>query len=126
MSEIDAGTVAETRNLLAISIKHTEYKWRLGMPCVLWGHRTEDNAERRSFGGYTLYPNRAELYSLEEWQSSGYGSCIKTDEPVRMEMNFCRKYHKYDTVLVPYDHYLAYCEVAGLALDKQAEGDDVN
>ena len=25
------------RNLLAVSIKHTEYRWKFGMPCVLWG-----------------------------------------------------------------------------------------
>ena len=61
------------RNLLAVSIDHTEYGWKFGMPCVLWGHRTRDD-EKRSFGGYTLYPNCAEIYSLEEWQKSGYGN----------------------------------------------------
>lgn len=111
----------QTRNLLAVSIKHAEYKWRFGMPCVLWGQRTEDGAGERSFSGYTRYPHRAELYSLAEWQASGYGDIIKMDEPVRMEMNFCKKYRKYDTVLVPYDNYLAYCEVAGLALDMPKE-----
>ena len=51
------------RNLLAVSIKHTEYRWKFGNPCVLWGTRTSDG-EKRSFGGYTQNPNKAELYTL--------------------------------------------------------------
>lgn len=79
------------RNLLAVSIKHTEYRWRFGMPCVLWGRRTKDD-EKRSFGGYTLYPNNAEIYSLTEWQKSEYGNggICKVDEPVKMEIGFAR------------------------------------
>lgn len=61
------------RNLLAISIKHTEHRWKFGKPCVLWGSRTQDG-EKRSFGGYTIFPKKAELYSLSEWQNSGYGT----------------------------------------------------
>lgn len=61
------------RNLVAVSIKHTIYGWKFGMPCWLWGSRTKDE-EKRSFGGYTQYPNNAEVYSLEEWQESGYGA----------------------------------------------------
>ena len=103
------------RNLLAVSIDHTEYGWKFGMPCVLWGHRTRDD-EKRSFGGYTLYPNCAEMYSLEEWQKSGYGNgeVCKVDEPVKMEIGFCKKWRKYDTVLVRYEDYITYCRVAGL------------
>lgn len=103
------------RNLLAISIKHTEFKWKFGMPCVLWGSRT-GNKENRSFGGYTLYPERAELYSLSEWKESGYGTydICKVDEPVKMEIGFCKKWRKYDTVLVRYDDYINYCKAASL------------
>ena len=102
------------RNLLAVSIKHTEYRWKFGMPCVLWGHRTKGE-ERRSFGGYTLYPKNAELYSLDEWQKSGYGGDVcKVDEPVKMEIGFCKKWAKYDTVLVRYEDYITYCRAAGL------------
>ncbi len=109
------------RNLIAISIKHTEWKWKFGMPCVLWGHRTRDG-EKRSFGGYTIYPNRAEVYSLEDWQSSGYGNSImKIDEPVHMCVNFCKKYRKYDTVLVPIDEYIGYCKCVGISVDKPKE-----
>lgn len=111
-------TMAE-RNLVAISIKHTEYRWKFGMPCVLWGHRTKDD-EERSFGGYTIYPNNAEIYSLKEWQESEYGAgdVCKVDTPVHMEINFCKKWKKYDTVLVPIDEYIGYCKCACLALDK--------
>ena len=54
------------RNLVAVSIKHTINGWKFGKPMVLWGHRTKDD-EKRSFGGYTQFPNNAEVYSLEDW-----------------------------------------------------------
>lgn len=102
------------RKYLAVSIKHTGLKWKFGMPCWLWGNRTKDD-EPRSYAGYTQYPENAELYSLEEfWQE--YGSCewIKCDAPVKMEIGFCKKYKKYDTVLVEYGDYLIYCKSANL------------
>lgn len=34
------------RNLVAVSIKHTEFRWKFGMPCWLWGHRTKDDEKR--------------------------------------------------------------------------------
>lgn len=110
------------RNLVAVSIKHTEYRWKFGMPCWLWGRRTKDD-EKRSFSGYTEYPNQAEIYSLQEWQDSGYGTCdiCKVDEPVHMEFGFCKKWKKYDTVLVPIEKYISYCKCAGLPLNKPME-----
>ena len=106
------------RNLVAISIKHTERRWKFGMPCWLWGSMKKDE-EERSFGGYTQYPNNAEVYSLEEWQKSGYGAgdICKVDKPVHMEIGFCKKWKKYDTVLVPLDEYIGYCKCANLPLD---------
>lgn len=105
------------RNLLAISIKHTEWRWKFGMPCILWGHRTQ-GSEKRSFGGYTQFPEKAELYTLSDWQNSGYGSdIIKMDEPVKMEVGFCKKWQKYDTVLVRYGDYISYSKAACLSLD---------
>lgn len=107
------------RNLVAVSIKHTIYAWKFGKPCILWGRRTKDD-EKRSFGGYTQFPNDAELYSLREWQESGYGAgnVIKVDEPVPMEKDLCKKWKNYDTVLVPYDQYIAYCKMSGLPLER--------
>lgn len=106
------------RNLVAVSIKHTEYRWKFGKPCTLWGHRTKDD-EKRSFAGYTQYPNNAEVYSLEDWANSGYCQpCMKLDEPVQLCVNFCKKYKQYDTVLVSLDQYIDYCKCAGLPLDK--------
>lgn len=106
------------RNLIAVSIKHTEYKWKFGMPCVLWGHRTKDD-EKRSFGGYTQFPNNAEVYSLEDWANSSYAhsDIMKIDEPVQLSVNFCKKFKNFDTVLVSLDQYIKYCECAGLPLD---------
>ena len=78
------------RNLLAISVKHTEYRWKFGMPCILWGSRSKDN-ENRSFGGYTIFPENAELYSLQDWEKSGFRNCewMKLDEPVKIEIGVC-------------------------------------
>ena len=37
------------RKYLAISIKHTEWKWKFGKPCVLWGwHQTKDDEKYES------------------------------------------------------------------------------
>ena len=110
------------RNLVAVSIKHTAYRWKFGMPSWLWGHRTKDE-EKRSFGGYTQYPNNAEVYSLEEWQNSGYENSewMKTDEPVHMCVDLCKKYKKYDTVLIPLEEYIGYCKCAGLSLNRPKE-----
>lgn len=113
--------MVDNRNLIAISIKHSEYRWKFGMPCWLWGHRTKDD-ERRCFSGYTQYPHHAEVYSLKEWQESGYGDICKTDAPVHMEIEFCKKWKKYDSVLVPIDEYIDYCKCACLPLDKPKEG----
>ncbi|MFR2589723.1 MAG: hypothetical protein ACLTEZ_12635 [Ruthenibacterium lactatiformans] len=116
--------MTDERDLLAISIKHTEYKWKFGMPCVLWGRRTQDG-EKRCFRGYTLFPEEAELYSLAEWQNSGYGAgdVCKVDAPVEMQIGFCKKFRRYDTVLVRYDDYINYCKCACLPLDGGNDND---
>lgn len=42
--------------------------------CLLfWGEHTEDDAARRSFGGYTSDLDRCEKYTLEEIKNSGFG-----------------------------------------------------
>lgn len=114
--------MANERNLVAVSVKHTEFRWKFGMPMWLWGHRTKDD-EKRSFGGYTQYPNNAEVYSLEDWAKSGYNNCdwMKLDEPVSLCINFCKKYKQYDTVLVSLEQYIGYCKCAGLPLDRPKE-----
>ena len=111
--------MTDERNIVAVSIKHTIHGWKFGMPCWLWGSRTNDE-EKRSFSGYTEYPNNAEVYSLKEWQESGYGAgdVCKVDEPVQMCIGFCKKYRQYDTVLVPLDQYITYCNAACLPLDR--------
>ena len=105
------------RKYVAVSIKHSAYKWRYGNPLCLWGHRTKDD-EKRCFAGYTMYPNNAEVYSLKDWHESGYGSIIKMDEPVHLEIGFCKKWKNYDTVLVEFEEYITYCKLNYLALDR--------
>ena len=95
------------RKYLAISIKHTEYKWKFGNECVLWGARRTKDDEERCFGGYTNCPSMAELYSVEEFINQ-YGSSICCPEPVKMCRNFCKKYEKYDTVLMLESDYMTY------------------
>lgn len=109
--------IMSERNLVAISIKHTEYRWKFGMPCTLWGSRTKDG-ENRSFGGYTENPYKSELYSLEDWQKEKSPAWIKTDCPVEMELKFCKKYKKFDTVLVTLEDYLSYCKTCGLCYEQ--------
>ena len=112
------------RNLVAVSIKHTIHGWKFGAPCWLWGHRTKDD-EKRSFGGYTQYPNNAEVYSLEDWKKSGYNNCdwMLVDRSVLLCIDFWKGYKKYDTVLVPLEQYIAYCKFSCLPLDRPAEGE---
>lgn len=100
------------RKYVAISIKHTEYKWKFGNPCVLWGYKRTKDDEERCFAGYTEDVKCAELYSAEEFIEQ-YGSDICKPEPVKMCVDFCKKYKKYDTVLVPEENYRAYAEVCG-------------
>ena len=98
------------RKYIAISIKHTEYKWKFGLPCTLWGyHRTKDD-EKRCFGGYTEDIRSAELYSIEEFIRH-YGPSICCPEPVKMSPNLCKKYKKYDTVLMLESDYQAYYDM---------------
>ena len=109
------------RRYVAVSIKHTEYRWKFGMPCWLWGfHQTADD-EPRCFASYTQYPNKAERYALGDFKKHGYGACIKDDEPVKLSIDFCKKWKKYDTVLVDADQYEAYCKVADLPLEPPKE-----
>jgi hypothetical protein len=105
------------RKYLAVSIKHTAWRWKFGKPCVLWGYKQTKDDEKRCFSDYTQYPNKAEVYSMQDWLNSGYGSIIKMDEPVHMEIGFCDKWKKYDTVLIDKDEYIGYCKMACLPID---------
>ena len=43
---------------------------------------------------------------------------MKLDEPVKLCIDFCKKYKKYDTVLVDLEQYIGYCKCADLPLDR--------
>lgn len=111
----------EKRRYLAISIKHTAYGWKFGKPCVLWGYKRTADDEKRCFADYTQFPNKAELYSLEDWHKTTYGSIIKMDEPVHMEIGLCKKWKNYDTVLIDEEEYIGYCKMACLPLDRPSD-----
>ena len=110
------------RNLVAISIKHTVHHWVFGKPCCLWGNRRTKDEEKRCFGGYTLYPDEAELYSLADWAKDAKCPWLKVDAPVKLTIDLCKKYKNFDTVLVTLDDYIAYCQFAGLPLTRPNNG----
>ena len=107
----------QERKYIAISIKHTEYKWKFGMPCVLWGWKQTKDDEKRCFSDYTVYPSKAERYALGEFKTHGYDDNIKDDKPVPMSLDLCKKWSRYDTVLVDAEQYIVYCIMAGLAIN---------
>ncbi len=105
------------RKYVAISIKHTEYKWRFGQPCTLWGYKRTKDDEERCFGGYTEVLDDAELYTLDDMSYHGYDDTICRKEPVKMCRDLCKKYKRYDTVLMLESDYRAYCEISGICTD---------
>lgn len=101
------------RRYIAISIKHSEWSQKRfkTKKYQLWGNRTKDD-DKRSFSGYTFDVEKCEVYSLEDWKNSVHykASCMKLDEPVKVTFDLCKKYAKYDTVLVDIDDYMKYLE----------------
>ena len=109
----------EGRKYIAVSIKHTEYRWAFGKPCVLWGwHQTADD-EPRCFADYTEYLSKAERYALGDFKAHGYGDFIKDDAPVQLGVDLCKRWKEYDTVLVDAEQYYHYCKMAGLPTEPQ-------
>ena len=104
------------RKYVALSIKHTEYRWKYGKPCTLWGWRRTADEEKRCFSGYTAYLDKAELYSIDEFIAQ-YGTYIVKPEPVAMTIDLCKRWKKYDTVLVEEKEYRRYCEICFLATE---------
>lgn len=112
------------RKYIAISIKHTEFKWKFGMPCTLWGWKQTKDDEPRCFGGYTEHLSKAERYALGDFVKHGYpGELMKDDEPVSLSIDFCKKWKKYDTVLVDAEQYYHYCMAAGLEISPPKEAE---
>ena len=99
------------RKYIAISIKHTDEKWKLGKPCVLWGHKRTRDDEKRCFAGYTECLENAELYAADDLYNHGYAEDIIKREPVKMCADLCRKYTEYDTVLMLEAEYRKYYEI---------------
>ena len=47
------------RKFLAVSVKHSEYKWKFGMPLILWGWKRTEDHELRCFSNYTQFLQKA-------------------------------------------------------------------
>ena len=113
--------MSDERKYVAVSIKHSEYKWKFGDSLVLWGwHQTEDN-EERCFSAYTTFLSKAERYAVGDFRKHGYGSEIYDENPVKICVDFCKKYRKFDTVLVDAEKYRQYCELCEIP---QSPGDE--
>lgn len=109
------------RRYIAVSIKHSEYRWKFGDPLVMWGyHRTADD-EERCFADYTIYPDKAERYALGDFTAHGYNQygaeIVKEDKPVKIEYGFCRKWKEWDTVLVDEEDIYTYYRAASLPME---------
>lgn len=102
------------RKYVAISIKHTIYRWKFGKPCTLWGYRRTSDNEPRCFGGYTERLSDAELYTFDDMKNHGYDGTICRQEPVKMSYDFCTRWRRYDTVLMHIDEYRNYCKAVGI------------
>ena len=102
------------RKYIAISIKHSEYKWKIGKPLTLWGYHQTGDDEPRCFAGYTEILSKAERYAIDDFKAHGYGESIIPNEPVKMSPDFCRKWKNYDTVLMLAEDYDAYVKLFGL------------
>ena len=100
------------RKYLAVSIKHSlpSRGYQMTRPLVLRGRRTEDDTPRRSFGGYTTDPEKAELYTIQEWIAfAGEYSDILPLQPVKCNVNLLRSNRNVNSVLVEYEDYMNYC-----------------
>lgn len=110
------------RKYVAVSIKHTEHKWKFGDPCTLWGWKQTEDDKPRCFSDYTVYLSKAERYALGEFTAHGYDPDLcKDDEPVVMCPDFCKRYKRYDTVLVDAGMYFHYCLLCGLPIEPPNE-----
>lgn len=113
------------RRYVAVSIKHTEYKWQLGKPLVFWGyHRTEDD-EPRCFCGYTMYLDNAERYALGDFRKKGYIDVLD-ENSVPLSIDFRKKWKKYDTVLLDEADAYSYYRLLGLPMKPEDENDRTN
>lgn len=112
------------RPYVAISIKHTMHGWKFGMPCWLWGYHQTEDGEPRCFSGYTQYLDKAERYTSDDFDGV-YDPDIVKKEPVPISVDLCKKWKKYDTVLVEAEQYFHYCKLAGIAMEPPKENADV-
>lgn len=110
------------RKYVAISIKHTNYNWKFGDQCVLWGWRQTEDDQPRCFSDYTIFLEKAERYALGDFKKHGYSDTnIKDDEPVSLGVDFCKRYKNYDTVLVYADQYYHYAKFFEIPTQKPEE-----
>lgn len=99
-----------SRDYVAISIKHTAYKWSYGKPCVLWGWKRTSDTDERCFSGYTEYLEKAEIYSLNDFSEHGYPEESIPTFAASITPKMIKTYEKFDTVLVPVKEYFEYCK----------------
>lgn len=98
------------RKYVAVSIKHTAYKWEYGNPCTLWGWKRTDDDENRCFSGYTEYLEKAEIYAIDDFIEHGYPKESIPNFEASLTPNLIKNYEQYDTVLILAEEYYKYCD----------------
>lgn len=95
----------DERKYLAVSLKHSDK-----FPYVLWGYKRTKDDEKRCYSDYTTDINKAELYSIEEFEKA-YGNHfgVFNYSPIsvrELKEKFKKLKKKYDTVFVTESEYL--------------------
>lgn len=106
--------ISPDRKYVAVSIKHSEYGWKIGKPLTLWGYHITQDDEPRCFAGYTEVLEKAERYAIDDFRKHGYFPDTVRPEPVKFSADFCKRWREYDTVLMLAEDYAAYENLFGL------------
>lgn len=68
---------------------------------LFWGSLTDDNAEKRSFGGYTCQIDKCERYTKKELEE--FRGSLKSEYPFFDELKNWRDFFKKGEVLISID-----------------------
>ena len=103
----------QERKYYAISLKHL-FPWKIGEPLCLWGrYGKSKDEEKRSYSGYTINPDRAEVYSIEEFNDEYRDPswlCLSPQIDIGPAKEWRKMSRKYDTIFMDVDLVKKYYE----------------
>lgn len=108
--------ISPERKYVAVSVKHSRHQWKFGMPLIMWGTRTTDDAEPRLFGGYTMMLSSAERYAKGDFEKHypNAPNGVFRPDPAPMDIGFMKENKEWDTVLVDAEQMRHYYIAAGI------------